>query len=96
MAKGASSKEIIFSKMLEVFEGAFMADAKTLRIPMTEDGEVIEVKVTLTCAKDILGAAVAPQVSGNTEIPISTTPAITAPTPEELDNVKSLLSALTF
>ena len=39
MAKGSASKEIIFAKMQEVFAGSFMADAKTLRIPMEEDGQ---------------------------------------------------------
>lgn len=57
MAKGAESKEKIFQKMLEVFSGSFMADAKTLRIPMEENGEVLEVKVTLTAAKDVLGGS---------------------------------------
>lgn len=39
MAKGSASKEIIFAKMQEVFAGSFMADAKTLRIPMEEYGQ---------------------------------------------------------
>lgn len=59
MARGAESKEKIFQKMLEVFSGSFMADAKTLRIPMEENGEVVEIKVALTAAKDTLGGSVA-------------------------------------
>lgn len=58
MARGAESKEKIFQKMLEVFSGSFMADAKTLRIPMEENGEVVEIKVALTAAKDTLGGSV--------------------------------------
>ena len=56
MAKGSASKEIIFARLLETFEGSFMQDDKVLRIPMTESGETVEIKVTLTAAKDVLGA----------------------------------------
>ena len=56
MAKGSASKEIIFARLLETFEGSFMQDDKVLRIPMTEAGETVEIKVTLTAAKDVLGA----------------------------------------
>ena len=56
MAKGAASKERIFAKLLEVFPGSFMQDDKILRIVEQENGETVEIKVTLTAAKDILGA----------------------------------------
>lgn len=59
MAKGSLSKDIIFKKLIEVFPGSFMQDDKICRIPMTEDGQIVEIKVTLTAAKDILGTAAA-------------------------------------
>ena len=56
MAKGAQAKQQIFTKLLEVFPGSFMQDDKILRIVEQENGETVEIKVTLTAAKDILGA----------------------------------------
>ena len=50
MAKGSASKEIIFARLLETFEGSFMQDDKILRIPCQENGETVEIKVTLTAA----------------------------------------------
>ena len=69
MAKGAISKENIFKKILETFDGSFMQDDKICRIPMVEDGSVVEIKVTLTAAKDVLGAgASSNRVSGPTAV----------------------------
>jgi hypothetical protein len=67
-AKGAVSKEIVTEKLLEMFEGAFVYD-KTIRIPMVEDGNEIQIKVALTAAKDLVepGADVAlPKAKGPT------------------------------
>lgn len=50
-AKGSQSKEIITQKILEVFAGAFVND-KEIRIPMLEDGAEVQIKVTLTAAKE--------------------------------------------
>lgn len=50
MAKGAQSKEAVIAKLLEVFPGSFQYD-KEFRIPMVENGEEIQIKVALTCAK---------------------------------------------
>jgi hypothetical protein len=52
-AKGAASKEIVMAKLLEVFPEAFVYD-KTIRIPMIEDGNELQIKVALTAAKDIV------------------------------------------
>ena len=65
MAKGAESKQTICNKLLEVFPGSFMQDDKILRIPCTEGGDTVEIKVTLTAAKDILGAAAPAQATAN-------------------------------
>ncbi len=50
-ARGAQAKEIITKKILEIFNGAFIFD-KLIRIPIEEDGEDVQIKVTLTAAKD--------------------------------------------
>ena len=53
MAKGAYAKEQIFAKILETFEGSFMYNGgKELRIPFDEGGNLVQIKVALTCAKD--------------------------------------------
>ena len=54
MARGSEAKASITEQILNNFEGSFIAsDGKTLRIPMVENGEVIEIKVTLVAAKDL-------------------------------------------
>lgn len=50
MARGQESKSIIANKILEIFEGSFLYD-KEIRIPMIENGEEVQIKCTLTCAK---------------------------------------------
>ena len=50
MARGSQSKEIITKKILETFEGSFIND-KEIRIPIEENGEIVQIKVALTCAK---------------------------------------------
>lgn len=50
MAKGTYSKEVIEQKILETFENSFKFD-KEIRIPMIEDGNEIQIKIVMTCAK---------------------------------------------
>lgn len=57
-AKGTEAKQAVTKILLSTFKGAFLQD-KIIRIPMEENGEVIEIKVSLTAAKDILGNNVA-------------------------------------
>lgn len=49
MAKGAEEKQIVIDKIKEVFPEAFEYD-KTIRIPIGD----VQIKVALTCAKDIV------------------------------------------
>lgn len=52
MAKGTKVKAEVYKKILEVFPGSFMYNSdKELRIPMVEDGEPIQLKLTLTVSK---------------------------------------------
>ena len=49
MARGATEKEIVVSKILETFEGSFLYNGgKEIRIPVGE----VQIKVALTCAKE--------------------------------------------
>ena len=57
MIKGTVAKSEITKKLLETFEGSFPYDNKEIRIPWVENGEQVEIKVTLTCAKTNVGNA---------------------------------------
>ena len=48
--KGIQAKADITKKILETFDGSFMND-KEIRIPVMENGEEVQIKVTLTAAK---------------------------------------------
>ena len=53
--KGAQAKEEITKKILEVFPSAFQYD-KEIRIPWVEDGDQVQIKLTLTAAKVMVSA----------------------------------------
>ena len=98
MAKGTDSKNIIFTKLMEVFPDAFWEDAgKILRVPFNEDGSRVEIKVTLTAAKNNLGGEAVSSAFDNTPI-VNNTPSVTTssiePTQEEKDNVAKLIASL--
>jgi hypothetical protein len=100
-AKGAIAKEQVTEAILKAFPGSFKYE-KEIRIPMMENGEELQIKVTLTAAKNMVS------VGGDTVMPGAFTaspapaqlkqdavihePAV--PTEEEKKNVSSLLSML--
>lgn len=106
MARGAVSKEEVINKILSTFEGSFKYD-KEVRIPMMENGELIQIKITLTAAKTNV------EPGGDTAIPGAVKPKATStststasnigsasshfmnkPTEEEKKNVAELISKL--
>ena len=97
MAKGTLSKDKVKEKILEVFEGSFIND-KEIRIPFVENGEPIEIKVTLTCAKEVIGAGT--PVSTSVEATVSAFPTPAAPaqkveaTEEEKQRLKELVARM--
>jgi len=99
-AKGTESKNLIFKKMMEIYPGSFWEDEnKILRIPLDENGTRVEIKVTLTAAKNNLGEGGTTPLSAFSNDPISnvvSTPATEElePTQEEKDNVSKLLASL--
>ena len=97
-AKGAIVKEQVAQKILETFPGAFKYE-KEIRIPMMENGEMLQIKVALTAAKNMVDAG------GDTAMPgtMAATPApaqlkrdavVVEPTAEETANVKNLMNLL--
>ena len=98
MAKGALSKQEATQKILELFPGSFVYD-KEIRIPFVEEGESIQLKCALTCAK------VNVEVGGENAMPgeVAQIPATSADTTpiakteisnEEKDNLKRMMEAL--
>ena len=97
-AKGTESKNIVFAKLQEIFPESFWEDqGKILRIPLDENGTRVEIKVTLTAAKNNL--------KGNTvesafeAVPSSITEnvsknSVLEPTEEEKENVAKLIASL--
>ena len=92
-AKGTESKCIIFNKLKEIYPNSFWEDEnKILRIPMNEGGNPIEIKVTLTAAKNILGSGAI-----ESAFPTASEPVVEKPvemTEEEKENVATLLASL--
>lgn len=97
MARGATSKQFVFNKILEAFPGSFMQDDKILRIPCEEDGAIVEIKVSLTAAKDVLGKT-APTTESYDWEDTSATPTVDPnalqPSEEEKARIAKMMAAL--
>lgn len=93
MAKGAVAKQEVLAKLKEVFPDAFEY-GKEFRIPMMEDGQRVEIKIALTCAKTNVGGD-GDSVESVGEVPASTLTS-TEPTEEEKQNIADLMSKLGF
>lgn len=77
-AKGSEEKVLVIEKLMELFPDAFEHE-KVLRIPIGE----VEIKVSLTCAKDNIRQAAA--------APLNT---LSEPTEEEVAEVQDLISKM--
>lgn len=103
-AKGTESKFSIFNHLQKDFPNAFWEDeGKILRIPCTENGEIIEIKVQLTAAKNILGSAEKytaftnePAAEDNISTPPPQSSSSIDLTEEEKATVEKLLKNLNF
>lgn len=95
-ARGAIAKQEVIDKILEIFPEAFLHE-KVLRIPMVEDGQPLQIKITLTAAKDIVepdADKTVPNAILQPEPPIIHDAESIAPTEEEKQNVDRFLKAL--
>ena len=101
-ARGSESKNIITAKLLETFAGSFIYD-KNIIIPMVENGESLQIRIALTCAKTNVSTEdstpvefkTTPAANANNELNFEDTPApspaeINA-TPEEKANIARLV-----
>lgn len=97
MARGQISKTKATEMILKAFPGSFTYD-KEIRIPFVEDGEEIQLKCVLTCAKVNVepngDVAIPGEVSADINFgeSKSTEEKIVEPTQEEKDNVKKLMA----
>lgn len=90
MARGSTAKTMIGNAILQVFPGAFIdSDKKTIRIPTTCEGEPIEIKITMTAAKDIVGGNAVSVVASEQAQPQNR-----AMTDAEVQEVKALIERL--
>jgi hypothetical protein len=98
MAKGQILKKQVTDKILETFKGSFLYnDGKEIRINGIEDGENLQVKVTLTVAKTAVEPGqdtIEPAAALNFESPIEERKTVIQPTAEEKQNVATLLAKL--
>lgn len=95
-AKGTESKNIIFTKLKEIFPNSFFEDeGKILRVPLDENGARVEIKVTLTAAKTNLGDDSPTSAFNNSSIvDLNSEKSVLEPTEEEKENVAKLIASL--
>lgn len=100
MARGAEAKSKVQKQILEAFPGSFLYnDGKEIRIPMPEGGEMVQIKVALTCAKENVEMGADAAMPGDFPAPKMTAPTPqrdtpVAPSAEEKQKVADLLKSL--
>lgn len=92
MARGADSKAAATEMILKTFPGSFIYD-KEIRIPYVENGENIQLKCTLTCAKTNVGEGDEDAIPGAVAADLNFE-STAEPTEEEKENVKKLMEVL--
>ena len=99
-ARGSESKNIIIAKLLETFAGSFIYD-KNIIIPMVENGESLQIKIALTCAKTNVESGMDTAIPGTTAATTATstpkvmdTHGVAEVTEEEKQNVLKAMAAL--
>ena len=90
MAKGSQAKAEITKKILECFENSFTYD-KEIRIPIMEDGNLVQIKCVLTCAKVNVENGGDSAIPGNVPAPSSDIPELTE---QEKKETADLLASL--
>lgn len=71
-AKGTVLKGEIMQKILQTFPGSFLYnDGKEIRINGTESGIPLQIKLTLTCSKEIVDGGDGTNISADNELDFS-------------------------
>jgi hypothetical protein len=93
--RGAEAKAKITKKILETFEGSFLCNGgKELRIPMMENGEIVQIKITLTAAKVNVSNGEDTVIPGVAVTPTSATVQSSELTEQEKKETLDLLASL--
>ena len=101
-ARGSILKQEVATRILEAFPRSFLYnDGKEIRINGTENGEKLQIKVTLTCAKVAVEGGEDTILPGENVKTTSSVQTVTAseqvpqePTNEEKERLKTLLNQL--
>lgn len=98
-ARGSVLKQEIAQKILATFPGSFLYnDGKEIRINGTEDGQSIQIKVTLTAAKTAVEGGNGVALPGETATNITPIPATEMipqePTAAEKERLATLLNKM--
>ena len=100
-AKGSLAKEIVKEQILKIFEGSFIySNGKEIRVPMEENGNLIQIKIQLSTAKEMVSAEgevmkAAAVASESGPVPSISEPVkMVEPTEEEKNNIADLLKSL--
>ena len=93
MARGSQAKEEIIQKILETFPGSFRYD-KELRIPIEENGENIQIKITLTAAKTNVNVEVNEIIPNISNSQTDSSPTFLEITEQEKTDVINLMEKL--
>lgn len=93
-ARGAAEKAEVQSKILALFPNAFPYD-KHIRVPVGD----VQIKITLTAAKDIVGEGADTALPGEEVVTSPVATAVPAqqykePTEQEKQNIQKLLASL--
>ena len=100
-AKGSLAKEIIKEQILKTFEGSFIYNnGKEIRVPIEENGNIIQIKIQLSAAKEpvsidgevLKAAATVQEGDAVKNFPEPRKPQ--EPTAEEKKNVEDLIKSL--
>lgn len=106
MAKGQILKKEISKKILSIFPNSFLYNnGKEIRINGVEEGENLQIKISLTCTKDAVIPGndvklpgeeniITPITISKNEINFDNQPITSEPTLEEKQNVADLLASL--
>ena len=92
-ARGAWSKGIVKEKILETFKDSF-ENGSEIRIPLYENGDRIEIKVTLTAAKTNVGGDAANEAVQGTEAAVSAPTEVLPQKEKKKAQVNNLLAKL--
>ena len=99
MAKGSIAKEVITKKLKEAFGADFIGEVdKKIYIQAPENGEMVQIAISMTCPKTPVAVSNAPVVKGGImdfeAEPVLTAPKTTEVSEEERQTVADMMRRL--